>query len=145
MNLLQATLKDFPTLRCQQTTLDVVEHFPYIGCHLPRKATIEAGIQYRICCVRISFRNMRNLVIDNRNHMKDAKLMVYKAVYMTTIINLRERDVGYKYMIYEYSREIPLKLSQNNNLYPMRRLVHQRHYPLGGNKVTAFQYLVFRQ
>ena len=47
---------------------------------------------------------MRNVVIDNRNHMKDAKLMVYKAVYITTLINLRERDVGYKYMISEYSR-----------------------------------------
>ena len=44
-----------PEIKVSGGTLEVVEHFPYLGSYLSHKATTEAEIQHRICCASKSF------------------------------------------------------------------------------------------
>ena len=72
------------------TTLDIVEHFPYLGSRLSQKATIEAEIQHRNILYHHILRGLRNRVTHNL--MEETKVMFYKAV---CTITLQERGVGY--------------------------------------------------
>ena len=75
-----------PDIQISGTTLEVVEHFRYLGSHLSQKAIIEADIQHRICCANTSFRKLRNRVFDNHNLRKATKVVVYKAICITTLL-----------------------------------------------------------
>ena len=85
-----------PEIKVSGGIIKVVEHFPYLGSHLSQKATIEADIQHRICCASTSFRTLRHRVFDDHNLRKKAKVMVYKAVCITTLIYGREAWVTYR-------------------------------------------------
>ena len=98
------------------TTLDIVEHFPYLGSHLSQKATIEAKIQHRNILYHHILHGLRNRVTHNL--MEETKVMVNKAV---CTITLQERGVGYISMSFEDHQDIPPKLSKKDSLYPMGR------------------------
>ena len=84
---LQATLKGLLILQYLEQSLKIaVEHFPYFGSHLSQKATIEAEIQNRLCCVSTFFRKLRNRVFDNHNLRKGTKVTVYKAVCIIILL-----------------------------------------------------------
>ena len=109
------------TLKHNGTTLDIVEHFPYLGSHLSQKATIEAEIQHRNILYHHILPGLHNRVTHNL--MEETKVMVYKAV---CTITLQERGVGYISMSSEDDKDIPPKLSQKDYLYPMGKSPPQR-------------------
>ena len=85
-----------PDIKIHGTTLEVVEHFPYLGSHLSQKATVEAEIQHRICCASTSLKNLRNRVFDNNVLRRDTKVMIYKAICITTLLYGSEAWVTYR-------------------------------------------------
>ena len=85
----QSSLGNFEgprVIKISGTTLEVVEHFPYLESHPSQKATTKPEIQYRICSASTSFRKLRNQGFDNHNLRKDTKVMVYKDVCITTLL-----------------------------------------------------------
>ena len=85
-----------PDIKISGTILEMVEHFPYLGNHLSQKVTIEAEIQHRKCCASTSFRKMWNRIFDNHNLRKYTKVVVYKAVCITTLLYGSEAWVTYR-------------------------------------------------
>ena len=126
-------------IKTYETTLDIVEHFPYLGCHLSHKATIEAEIQHRTILYHRIFHGLRNRVTHNL--MEETKVMIYKPV--CTII-LQERGVDYISMSYENHRDIPPKLSQKDSLYTMGRSPPQRQCLLGGQHNYSIEAMIMQ-
>ena len=65
-----------------------------------------------------SFRKLRNQVFDNKNLRKDTKVMVYKAVCITTLFYRRR---GLLIDVIRRPWKIPPTLPQKDTLYPMGR------------------------
>ena len=86
-------MTDLPTLTYMEQPLKL---FPYVGSHLSQKAAFETEIQYRIWCTGTSSRKLRNRVFDNHNLRKKTKVMVYKAVCITTLLYGSEAWVAYR-------------------------------------------------
>ena len=105
-----------PEIKVSGRILEVVEHFPYLGSHLSQKAIVEAEIQHRICCASTSFRKLRHRVFDDHNLRKETKVMVYKAVCITTLL-------------YEDPGDIPSTLPQKDTSHPVGRPSHQCQRP----------------
>ena len=65
-----------PDIKTYGTTLEIVEHFPYLGSHLSQKATIEAEIQRRNILSHHILQGMCNQVFNTHNLMEETKVMV---------------------------------------------------------------------
>ena len=77
------TNEEPPDIKTYGTTLDIVEHFPYLGRHLSQKATIEAEIQHHNILYHHILHDLRNRV--THNFMEETKVMFYKAVCTITL------------------------------------------------------------
>lgn len=76
--------------------LEFVEHFPYLGSHLSQNATIDEEIQHRIHSASAAFFKLRQRVFENRDLRKSTKIMVYKAVVITSLLYCSETWTTYR-------------------------------------------------
>ena len=106
-----------PEIKVSGGILDVVEHIPYLGSHLSQKASIEAELQHRICCASTSFRKLHHRVFDDHILRKETKVMVYKAVCITTLLYGSEAWVTYR---------CHLKTLETFHQHCLRKMLHIR-------------------
>ena len=85
-----------PEIKVSGGIVEVVEHFPYLPSHLSQKATIDAEIQHHICCACTSFRKLCHRVFVDHNIRKETKVIVYKAICITTLLYGSEAWVTYR-------------------------------------------------
>ena len=64
-----------PAIKTHGTTLENVEHFPYLGNHVSQKASIESEIQCRNILHHHILQGMRNQVFNTHNLMEETKVM----------------------------------------------------------------------
>ena len=85
-----------PTIDIEGTTLENVEHFAYLGSYLSKSANIDVEIQHRIRCACFSYGRLKDRVFSERGFRTTTKILVYKAVILTTLLYGCETWVDYR-------------------------------------------------
>ena len=85
-----------PNIDIEGTTLENVDRFPYLGSYISKSANIDVDIQHRIRCACFSYSRMKYLVFSERGFRTATKILVYKAVILTTILYGCETWVAYR-------------------------------------------------
>ncbi len=75
-----------PNISIDNTSLENVDHFPYLGSLLSSKAVIDEEVHHRLSCASGAFSRLRKRVFDNRNLQPKTKILVYKAVVLPTLL-----------------------------------------------------------
>ena len=75
-----------PTITINNTVLENVDKFPYLGSHLSSKADIDSEVHHRICCAGGAFAKLRRRVFENSDLLANTKILVYKAVILPTLL-----------------------------------------------------------
>ena len=80
-----------PKFDIEGTTLENVDHFPYLS----KSANIDVKIQHRIRCACFSYSRLKDRVFSERGFRTATKILVYKAVILTTLLYGCETWVAY--------------------------------------------------
>ena len=72
-----------PNIDIEGTTLENVDHFAYL---LSKSANIDVEIQHRIRCACYSYGRLVDRVFSERGFRTATKILVYKAVILTTLL-----------------------------------------------------------
>ena len=75
-----------PNIDIEGTTLENVDHFAYLGSYLSKSANIDVEIQHRIRCACFSYGRLKDRVFSERGFRTATKILVYKAVILTTVL-----------------------------------------------------------
>ena len=75
-----------PIIKVDNTTLESVEHFPYLGSILSSKADIDSEVNHRLSCASGAYAKLRTRVFDDRDLRAQTKLLVYRAVILPTLL-----------------------------------------------------------
>ncbi|XP_076041829.1 uncharacterized protein LOC143025712 [Oratosquilla oratoria] len=73
-----------PSIKLGETTLENVDHFPYLGSHLSSNLDLNDEIQHRLKCAGTAFRRLRNRIFQDHDIRTDTKMAVYNAVVIPT-------------------------------------------------------------
>ena len=84
-----------PNIDIEGTTLENVDRFPYLGSNLSNSANIDVEIQHRIRCACFSHSRPKERVFSERGFRTATKILVYKAVILTTLLFGCETWVAY--------------------------------------------------
>lgn len=68
------------------TPLEIVDHFPYLGSLLSSKADIDSEINHRLSCASGAYARLRKRVFEDRDLKAQTKLLVYRAVVLPTLL-----------------------------------------------------------
>ncbi len=68
------------------TTLEYVDHFPYLGSILSSKADIDSEVNRRLSCASGAYARLRRRVFEDRDLSAQTKLLVYRAVVLPTLL-----------------------------------------------------------
>ena len=85
-----------PTIDSEGTTLENVDHFAYRGSYLSKSANIDVEIQHRIRCACFSYGRLKDRVFSERGFRTATKILLYKAVNLTTLLYGCETWVDYR-------------------------------------------------
>ena len=85
-----------PNIDIEGTTLENVDRSPYLGSYLSRSANIDVEIQRRIRCACFSYSRLKDRVFSERGFRTATKILVYKAVILTTLLYGCETWVTYR-------------------------------------------------
>ena len=85
-----------PTIDIEGTTLENVDHFAYLGSYLSKSANIDVEIQHRIRCACFSYGRLKDRVFSERGFRTATKILLYKAVNLTTLLYGCETWVDYR-------------------------------------------------
>ncbi len=75
-----------PNIKVDNTTLEYVDHFPYLGSILSSKADIDSEVNHRLSCASGAYARPRRRVLDGRVLSAQIKLLVYRAVILPTLL-----------------------------------------------------------
>ena len=81
-----------PNIDIEGTMQDNVDHFPYLS----NSANIDVEIQHRIRCACFSYSMLKDRVFSERGFRTATKILVYKAVILTTLLYGCETWVAYR-------------------------------------------------
>ena len=85
-----------PNIDIEGTTLENVDRSPYLGSYLSKSANIDVEIQHRIRCACFSYSRLNDRVFSERGFRTPTKILVYKAVILTTLLYGCETWVAYR-------------------------------------------------
>ena len=85
-----------PNIDIEGATLENVDHFAYLGSYLSKSANIDVEIQHRIRCACFSYGRLKDRVFSERGFRTATKILVYKAVILTTLLYGCETWVAYR-------------------------------------------------
>ena len=85
-----------PNIDSKGTTLENVDRFPYLGSYLSKSANIDVEIQHKIRCACFSYSRLKDRVFSERGFRTATKILVYKAVILTTLLYGCETWVAYR-------------------------------------------------
>ena len=77
-------------------SMENVDRFPYLGSYLSNSANIDVEIQHRIRCACFSYSRLKHRVFSERGFRTATKILVYKAVILTTLLYGCETWVAYR-------------------------------------------------
>ncbi len=75
-----------PNIKVDNTTLEYVDHFPYLGSILSSKADIDSEVNHRLSCASGAYARLRRRVFKDRDLSTQTKLLVYRAVVLPTLL-----------------------------------------------------------
>ncbi len=75
-----------PNIKVDNTTLEYVDHFPYLGSIISSKADIDSEVNHRLSCASGAYARLRRRVFDDRDLSAQTKLLVYRAVILPTLL-----------------------------------------------------------
>lgn len=75
-----------PNIYIENTKLENVDHFPYLGSLLSSKATIDDEIHHRLSCTSAAYSRLKKRVFENRDLQSKTKILVYKAILLPTLL-----------------------------------------------------------
>ncbi|XP_076034554.1 uncharacterized protein LOC143021149 [Oratosquilla oratoria] len=78
------------------TTLENVDHFPYLGSHLSSNLDLSAESQHRLKCAGTAFGRLRNRIFQDHDIRTDTKMAVYNAVVIPTLLYASETWTTYR-------------------------------------------------
>ena len=84
-----------PNIDIEGTTLENIDRFPYLGSY-SKSANIDVEIQHRIRCACFSYSRLKDCVFSERGFRTATKILVYKAVILTTLLYGCETWVAYR-------------------------------------------------
>ena len=85
-----------PKIQIGQSELASVQEFTYLGCVISSDAKLDKEISNRLAKANNAFGGLYRRVWSNRNLKKRTKIMVYKAVILTTLLYGAESWVFYR-------------------------------------------------
>ncbi len=75
-----------PNIKVDNTTLEYVDHFPYLGSIISSKADIDSEVNHRLSCASGAYARLRRRVFEDRDLSAQTKLLVYRAVVLPTLL-----------------------------------------------------------
>ena len=87
---------DQPRIVISGETLECVDNFAYLGSHLSSNATIDSEVKFRIRMATAAFGKLRKRVFSNSNIRASTKIMMYRAVVITTLLYASETWTIYR-------------------------------------------------
>jgi len=75
-----------PVIKVDNTTLENVDHFTYLGSILSSKADIDCEVKHRLSCASGAYAKLRTRVFDDRDLRAQTKVLVYRAVILPTLL-----------------------------------------------------------
>ncbi len=75
-----------PNIKVDNTTLEYVDHFPYLGSIISSKADIDSEVNHRLSCASGAYAKLRRRVFDDRDLSAQTKLLVHRAVILPTLL-----------------------------------------------------------
>ena len=85
-----------PTITLDEAALENVNHFPYLGSHLSSSVDIDDEIQYRLKCAATAYGRLRKRVFQDHDIRIATKVLVYKAIVITTLLYASETWTTYR-------------------------------------------------
>ncbi|XP_076031048.1 uncharacterized protein LOC143019264 [Oratosquilla oratoria] len=85
-----------PSIKLGETTLENVDHFPYLGSHLSSNLDLSDEIQHRLKCAGTAFGRLRNRIFQDHDIRTDTKMAVYNAVVIPTLLYASETWTTYR-------------------------------------------------
>ncbi|XP_026084958.1 uncharacterized protein LOC113060279 [Carassius auratus] len=84
-----------PIMKVDNTTLESVDHFPYLGSILSSKADIDCEVNHRLSCASGAYAKLRKRVFDDRDLRAQTKVLVYRAAILPTLLYGAESWTNY--------------------------------------------------
>ncbi len=75
-----------PNKKVDITTLEYVDHFPYLGSILSSKADIDSKVNHHLICASGAYTRLRRRVFEDGDLSAPPKNMVYRAVDLPTLL-----------------------------------------------------------
>ncbi|XP_062817737.1 putative uncharacterized transposon-derived protein F52C9.6 isoform X1 [Anolis carolinensis] len=85
-----------PGIQLNGVTLEIVDHFRYLGSHLSTKVNIDTEIQHRLSSASAAFFRIKQRVFDDRDIRRETKVLVYKAIVLPTLLYACETWTVYR-------------------------------------------------
>ena len=120
-----------PNIDIEGTTLKNVNHFAYLGSYLSKSANIDVKIQHRIRCACFSYGRLKDRVFSERGFRTATKILVYKAVILTTLLYGCETWVAYRRHVLS-AQTVPTAHTRSDPRCPLARSDNQRSHPRAG-------------
>ncbi len=68
------------------TTLEYVDHFPYLSSILCSKADIDSEVNHHLSCTSGTYAKLRRTIFEERDLLAQTKLLVYRTVVLPTLL-----------------------------------------------------------
>ncbi len=75
-----------PNIKVDITTLEYVDHFPYLGSILSSKADTDSEVNHQLRCASGAYARLRGRVFEDRDLSAQTKLLVNRAVILPTLL-----------------------------------------------------------
>ncbi len=75
-----------PNIKVDNTTLEYVDHFPYLSSILSSKTDIDSEVNHHLSCASGAYATLRRTIFEDRDLLAQTKLLVYRTVVLPTLL-----------------------------------------------------------